>query len=113
MRHFFPANDDDNFTMRPQQLAYMRDVRERNLEGLYAGVRPKHHPKIVKLSASSPPATLIRTRSGQDLSTLRCVNKVAAQIHRMRRVAGHEEVSSACYPVRDLSGAMSKAKPAR
>merc|ERR1711977_502374 len=46
MRHFFPANDDDNFTMRPQQLAYMRDVRERNLEGLYAGVRPKHHPKI-------------------------------------------------------------------
>jgi hypothetical protein len=46
-RHFTPEDNDNNYGMRPQQLAYMRDVRERNLTGLYAGMRGKTGPKTV------------------------------------------------------------------
>lgn len=47
MRNFFPVDTDDNLGFRPDQLAYMRDVRERNLEYLYAGFKTKGHPRNV------------------------------------------------------------------
>ena len=46
-RHFTPEVNEDDYGMRPQQLAYMRDLRERNLTGLYSGMRAKKGPKTV------------------------------------------------------------------
>jgi hypothetical protein len=47
LRNFSPPETEDNYSIRPEQLAYMRDLRQRNLDNLVAEMTARGHHQVV------------------------------------------------------------------
>jgi hypothetical protein len=58
-RNFMAEEKEDNYGMRPQQLSYMRDLRERNLTSLYSGRRSKEGPKTASVNVQYEPNVML------------------------------------------------------
>ncbi len=47
LRNFSPPKTEENYSMRPEQLAYMRDLRQRNLDNLVAEMTARGYHQAV------------------------------------------------------------------